>query len=165
MLKVCCAGQVVSEDGEEFYSVAQMADLLFNEGTPAACYAAHRLLNEDRTYFKQVGRAPPMFQARPEREVVNLRQQAEALRKVADFFLALPYPPPQLWVSWVDCGIVCLRMRGDSASLHNGMRHVLDPSRIQWKEANRVEFAVSLPDCKRCTKATATFATVAVKRA
>ena len=44
---------------EAYLSVAEMADLLFNDTSPDLCYASHRLLNEDRTFFKQVGRLPP----------------------------------------------------------------------------------------------------------
>ena len=39
---------MVSEDKEQFYSVTEMADLLFNKSDSSSCYAAHRLLNEDR---------------------------------------------------------------------------------------------------------------------
>ena len=41
-------------EGQEHYSVAQMSELLFGDADPAHCYAAHRLLSEDRTLFKQV---------------------------------------------------------------------------------------------------------------
>ena len=41
-------------DGNERYSVAQMADLLFGAQEPYHCYAAHRMLSEDRILFKQV---------------------------------------------------------------------------------------------------------------
>ncbi len=60
-------------------SVAEMADLLFNETSAGYCYASHRLLNEDRTFFKQVGRLPPKFAARPDAEVraIQGRQAAE----------------------------------------------------------------------------------------
>ena len=34
--------------------MAQMSELLFGDADPAHCYAAHRLLSEDRTLFKQV---------------------------------------------------------------------------------------------------------------
>lgn len=66
--------------GNEFYDVVQMAQLLFNDTSAACCYASHRLLNEDRTYFKQAGRIPPVFAARPDKDVITLiaRQEAEA---------------------------------------------------------------------------------------
>ena len=74
--------QVVKED-EQFHTVVQMAELLFGETSPVSCYAAHRLLNEDRTYFKQVGRSPPMFQARSEREVAAAQAMLAAARQVS----------------------------------------------------------------------------------
>ena len=76
--------QVVSED-QDFYNVVQMAEFLYGEVSPATCYSAHRLLNEDRTYFKQVGRVPPVFQARPAAEVAKLQAQAAAEKKVRTF--------------------------------------------------------------------------------
>ena len=73
--------QVVKED-EQFHTVVQMAELLFGETSPVSCYAAHRLLNEYRTYFKQVGRSPPMFQARSEHEVAAAQAMLAAARQV-----------------------------------------------------------------------------------
>ena len=49
---------------------------------PAHKYAAHRLLSEDRTFFKQTNRSPARFQPRPETEVRSLVMKAEALAKV-----------------------------------------------------------------------------------
>ena len=69
-----------------------MADLLFNNAAPAACYAAHRLLSEDRTFFKQVGRAPPSFQARTQKDVAVAQARLDAERKVSPL-LNLKEPP------------------------------------------------------------------------
>lgn len=72
----------VSESGA-MYTVPEMADLLFTSATPSACAAAHRLLVSDKLYFKQVGRQPPMYAARPSEEVGSLRRTA-TLREEAE---------------------------------------------------------------------------------
>ena len=77
---------------DETYDVPSMAELLFGEATTAHNYAAHRLLSEDRTFFKQTNRSPARFQPRPEAEVRSLVMKAEAQAKVrrgANFFGAL----------------------------------------------------------------------------
>jgi hypothetical protein len=75
--------QVVS-DSEDLYDVEAMAELLFGvEAGVAHTYAAHRLLSEDRTFFKQAGRLPaPRFQPRPPREVASLQAKAAADARV-----------------------------------------------------------------------------------
>ncbi|CAL8468647.1 g8187 [Coccomyxa elongata] len=68
---------------EDSYDVSGMAELLFGKVTVANSYAAHRLLNEDRTYFKQVNRGPPHFQPRSETEVRSIQAKAAADAKAA----------------------------------------------------------------------------------
>ena len=62
--------------------MASMAELLFGEATTVHNYAAHKLLSEDRTYFKQTNRNPARFQPRPQEEVQRLIAKAEAEAKV-----------------------------------------------------------------------------------
>ncbi|KPQ36347.1 MAG: exoribonuclease II [Phormidium sp. OSCR] len=75
------AWELLSEDGE---SVApeELALLLFSDSTPAQCYAAHRLLCDDKIYFKQKG---DRYEPRPASQVAELKHQleAEALRQQA----------------------------------------------------------------------------------
>ena len=59
-----------------------MAELLFGEASATHRYAAHKLLSEDRTYFKQTNRSPARFQPRLEKEVRSFIIRAEALAKV-----------------------------------------------------------------------------------
>ncbi|MCC5896939.1 MAG: VacB/RNase II family 3'-5' exoribonuclease [Phormidium sp. BM_Day4_Bin.17] len=68
------AWELLSEDGE---SVAppDLALLLFSDSTPAQCYAAHRLLSEDKIYFKQKG---DRYEPRPATQVAELKHQLEA---------------------------------------------------------------------------------------
>ncbi len=73
--------QVVT-GSEDAYDVPGMAELLFGKVTVANSYAAHRLLNEDRTYFKQVNRGPPRFQPRSETEIRSIQAKAAADAKV-----------------------------------------------------------------------------------
>lgn len=77
----CVWVQVVT-GSDETLDVSSMAELLFGEASTAHKYAAHRLLSEDRTYFKQTNRSPARFQPRPETEVRSLMMKAEALAKV-----------------------------------------------------------------------------------
>lgn len=74
----------LSEPGTAMYSVEEMADLLFGDNSAASCAASHRLLRDDRLYFKQAGRAPPMYTARPASQVEGLRQQMNAERAAAE---------------------------------------------------------------------------------
>lgn len=67
---------------DDTYDVPGMADLLFGKFTVPNAYAAHRLLSEDRTFFKQVNRGPPRFQPRPETEVRSIQAKAAADAKV-----------------------------------------------------------------------------------
>ncbi len=73
--------QVVT-GSDETLDVASMAELLFGEATATHKYAAHKLLSEDRTYFKQTNRSPARFQPRLEKEVRSFIIRAEALAKV-----------------------------------------------------------------------------------
>ena len=70
--------QMVHEDNN-LYSVQEMADLLFGNTSATACYASHRLLSQERVFFKQAGRSPPRFQARCEKDVRSIQ-----LKRAAD---------------------------------------------------------------------------------
>lgn len=61
---------------------AEMADFIFGERSAASCAAAHRLLRDDRVYFKHAGRTPPVFSPRPPDQVEALQRQAAAEAKV-----------------------------------------------------------------------------------
>ncbi|PRW58916.1 ribonuclease [Chlorella sorokiniana] len=60
-----------SQAGDVF-TVPEMAEFLFNNRKPESCAAALRLLREDRLYFKQAGRSPPMFSGRTRAQVDSL---------------------------------------------------------------------------------------------
>ncbi|MGB7414195.1 MAG: RNB domain-containing ribonuclease, partial [Thermosynechococcaceae cyanobacterium] len=53
---------------------AEMAMLLFSDQSPPLCYAAHRLLSDDKLYFKQKG---DVYEPRPEAQVEDLKHQIE----------------------------------------------------------------------------------------
>lgn len=93
MHQVQCANKIyllqVVTGSEDSYDVPGMAELLFGKATVANSYAAHRLLNEDRTFFKQVNRGPPRFQPRSETEVRSIQAKAAAEAKVRS---SLPTP-------------------------------------------------------------------------
>lgn len=63
------------------YSVQEMASFIFGEETAATCAASHRLLREDRVFFKHAGRSPPTFSPRTPDQVEQLQRQAEAAQK------------------------------------------------------------------------------------
>lgn len=69
-------------DDDELYSVTEMASLLFGNEEPRSCYASHRLLSQERIFFKQAGRSPPRFQARSAKEVHLLKAKRIADEKV-----------------------------------------------------------------------------------
>jgi exoribonuclease II len=52
-----------------------LAQLLFGEQTPVATYSAHRLLAEDKLYFKQKGE---VYEPRPREQVEEIRHQLVA---------------------------------------------------------------------------------------
>jgi exoribonuclease-2 len=98
-------------DAGAIYTVKEMSELLFASSTPAACCAAHRLLEAGTMYFKQVGRRPPMYAARSPTEVESL-QRAEEIRRSTTLRLEMfkeavqaakqllpPFrPPPSQWL-------------------------------------------------------------------
>lgn len=67
------AWELLAEDGESV-DPAGMALLLFSGQSPTLCYAAHRLLSEDRLYFKQKGER---YEPRPASQIAELKHQAE----------------------------------------------------------------------------------------
>ncbi len=52
----------------------ELAQLIFNQTDPAICYAAHRLLSQDRIFFKQKGE---YYEPRPPQQVQDIRHQLE----------------------------------------------------------------------------------------
>ena len=59
---------------EESATPDSLAQLLFSDQSPPLCYAAHRLLSEDKLYFKQKG---DRYEPRPASQVEELRLQRE----------------------------------------------------------------------------------------
>lgn len=52
----------------------ELAQLIFNQTDPVICYAAHRLLSQDRIFFKQKGE---YYEPRPPQQVQDIRHQIE----------------------------------------------------------------------------------------
>ena len=59
---------------EESATPDSLAQLLFSDQSPPLCYAAHRLLSEDKLYFKQKG---DRYEPRPASQVEELRLKNE----------------------------------------------------------------------------------------
>ncbi len=67
------AWEFLTEAGEAA-DPAALAQLLFSDQGPSFCYAAHRMLVEDKIFFKQKG---DRYEPRPVGQVAELRQQIE----------------------------------------------------------------------------------------
>ena len=67
------AWEMLSED-KETATPQQMAELLFSETTPVACYAAHCMLSDDKIYFKQKS---DYYEPRPASQVEEIKHQLE----------------------------------------------------------------------------------------
>ncbi|MBD2107966.1 ribonuclease R family protein [Nodosilinea sp. FACHB-13] len=67
------AWEFLIESGESA-DPATLAELLFSDQSPTFCYAAHRLLVEDKIFFKQKG---DRYEPRPAAQVDELRLQLE----------------------------------------------------------------------------------------
>lgn len=65
---------------EESATPKSLAQLLFSDESPPLCYASHRLLSEDKLYFKQKG---DRYEPRPQSQIeeLKLKQEREAARK------------------------------------------------------------------------------------
>ncbi len=67
------AWEILIEDGAKT-TPQQMAELLFSDQTPPACYAAHSLLSQDKIYFKRKGDS---YEPRSESQVEQIKHQQE----------------------------------------------------------------------------------------
>ena len=67
------AWEMLIED-KETATPQQMAELLFSEASPVACYAAHCLLSQDKIYFKQKS---DYYEPRPAAQVEEIKHQLE----------------------------------------------------------------------------------------
>jgi exoribonuclease-2 len=61
-------------ESDESADPASLAALLFSDQSPPLCYAAHRLLSEDKIYFKQKG---DRYEPRPAAQVEEIKHQME----------------------------------------------------------------------------------------
>lgn len=67
------AWEMLIED-DDTATPQQMAELLFSEQSPVACYAAHCLLSQDKIYFKQKS---DYYEPRPASQVEEIKHQLE----------------------------------------------------------------------------------------
>lgn len=65
------AWEILVEEGEAV-DPAGMALLLFSDGSPVMCYAAHCLLSEDKLYFKNKGER---YEPRPASQLAEIKHQ------------------------------------------------------------------------------------------
>ena len=67
------AWEILSEDGE-IVTPQELSELMFDEQQPASCYAAHRLLSQDKIYFKKKGDG---YEPRSPNQVAEIEHQLE----------------------------------------------------------------------------------------
>ena len=58
--------------------VKDLSTMLFSDTSPTACYAAHRMLSEDKLFFKQKG---DRYEPRPASQVTEIRRQQDLARQ------------------------------------------------------------------------------------
>jgi exoribonuclease II len=68
------AWEILTEEGGRSVEPKELAQLLFSEQSVPCCYAAHRLLSEDKLYFKQKG---DVYEPRTATQVAELKHQIE----------------------------------------------------------------------------------------
>ena len=68
------AWEILIEEGGRAVEPKELAQLLFSEQSVPCCYAAHRLLSEDKLYFKQKG---DVYEPRTATQVAELKHQIE----------------------------------------------------------------------------------------
>ena len=83
------AWEILLEDAESVTPM-QLAALLYSDQSASPCYAAHRLLSEDKLYFKQKG---DLYEPRSAAQVAELKhqleRQAQREQEQAQFQMAL----------------------------------------------------------------------------
>ena len=96
------AWEILIEDGSKT-TPQQMAELLFSEQTPPACYAAHSLLSQDKVYFKRKGDS---YEPRSESQVEQIKHQQEVEiqknREKAEFLLHLQAALDGKKINWTE---------------------------------------------------------------
>jgi len=94
------AWELLLEDNQAV-SPAEMALLLFSEQGPSQCYAAHRLLSEDKLYFKRKG---DLYEPRSTSQVAELKHQlereAQRLQERQGLLERLTQRLQGQWVEW-----------------------------------------------------------------
>jgi exoribonuclease-2 len=79
------AWEILSE-GSEAATPDSLALLLFSDPSPVPCYAAHRLLSDDKIYFKQKGdRYEPRSAAQVEEQLHQIEKEAQRQAELTGF--------------------------------------------------------------------------------
>jgi exoribonuclease II len=96
------AWEMLIEDNDTV-TPQQMAELLFSEQSPVACYAAHCLLSQDKIYFKQKSEH---YEPRPAPQVEEIKHQfevqAEKEQEKTQFILHLQQALAGAKIDWSD---------------------------------------------------------------
>jgi exoribonuclease II len=96
------AWELLVEEGEKI-TPQGLAQLLYSEATPTLCYAAHRLLSDDKVYFKKKGDAyEPRSASQVEEILHQLEVEQQREQEKQEFFHHLQEALAQKSVSWSD---------------------------------------------------------------
>ena len=96
------AWEILVEEGKSV-NPQELAELLFSEQEPVACYAAHSLLSEDKIYFKKKADSyEPRSNAQVEEIRHQLEVQAEKTRQKEEFVLHLQQALDGEVINWSD---------------------------------------------------------------
>lgn len=72
------AWELLCEEDNRAVDAKELSLILFSEASPVTCYAAHRMLSEDKLFFKQKG---DRYEPRPASQVSEMRRQQELTRQ------------------------------------------------------------------------------------
>lgn len=106
-------------EGGESVTPSDLAQILFSDVTPVRCYAAHRLLSEDRVFFKKKG---DRYEPRPSSQVEEIQHQiaveVQRQQEKEDFIIHVRQALAGESVTWTE---------GDRSRLELIERFVLQP--------------------------------------
>ncbi|MEO0376056.1 MAG: ribonuclease R family protein [Cyanobacteria bacterium P01_A01_bin.17] len=144
------AWELLVED-KQATTPAEMAMLLFSDQEPPFCYAAHRLLSEDKLYFKQKG---DVYEPRSASQVEELRhqveKQAQRLQEQEAFQASLRKAVAGEDVEWKSCDRIHLQslekfaLMGESASTRADAIEILSAVKRQGSPEAALQLLVDL---------------------
>jgi exoribonuclease II len=144
------AWEILLED-KQATTPTDMALLLFSDQSPPLCYVAHRLLSDDKLYFKQKG---DVYEPRSESQVEELKHQIEKqtqrLQEQEAFQASLRQAVAGKDVDWQSCDRIYLQSLekfatlGESASTRSDAMEILSALKRQGTPEAAFQLLVDL---------------------